>query len=297
VTTATALIDTNSKGWLRIAVVGGTSVYVHWSLPAGGLLVAGLGGLDPEKWIYYCVAYSILVAVHECGHLLAAVALHMKVYAVNISGFGGFCRIERPNGIWKGFFVFSAGLLAQAATLLMSIAYVHMYGTPSNNFGRAVINTFTLVNVALFVFNVIPGRGRRSGRATDGAVLWGLFLHAFLGRPHPMPPFSVKSVDEAPVFPPETRLLHLPRFRPDGFMYGIEILNDKTTPMEFVVSTLRAHLALSEREAILKMFEVHNNGGVLISIPTREGSIRIADAISADARAAGHTFTCRFVGD
>jgi len=67
--------------------------------------------------------------------------------------------------------------------------------------------------------------------------------------------------------------------------------------MEFVVSTLRAHLALSEREAILKMFEVHNNGGVLISIPTREGAIRIADAISADARAAGHTFTCRFVGD
>jgi len=297
VTDPAPLFETDSKGYLKIAVIRGVAVYVHWSLPAGGAMVACLGGVDLARWIYYCVGYSILVVVHESGHMLAAVAVGLKVYSIHIAGVGGVCRFERPKGVWAGFFVVSGGLLAQATLLLMSIAYVHTFGTPSGNFGRAMLNTFTLVNVALFALNLIPSRSRWSGRATDGLLLWKLLLHVFLGHPHPMPPVTVKSAEEAPIFPSETRLLEKAGFRPDGFIQGIEILNDKTTPMEFVVSTLRNHLGLSERDALLRMIEVHNKGGALIAISARQEAIRIADAISAQARAAGHSLICRYAGD
>jgi hypothetical protein len=44
------------------------------------------------------------------------------------------------------------------------------------------------------------------------------------------------------------------------------------------------------------MLEIHNTGGVLIALPTAQEALQIAEAVSAEARAAGHRFTCRYAG-
>jgi ATP-dependent Clp protease adapter protein ClpS len=64
--------------------------------------------------------------------------------------------------------------------------------------------------------------------------------------------------------------------------------------MEFVVGVLTTHLGLANREATIKMLEIHNKGGALIALSSADEAQSIADAISTEARAAGHSFLCRY---
>jgi len=284
-----------SKGYIKIATIGGSPVLVHWSFPAGGLLVSIYGHMDPRLWVYYCLTYTILILAHEGGHFIAARFFRLKVFAVEIAGTGGLCRIERPQRISHCALVYSAGLIAQIIVFLLTQLRLQVFGAPESAFEQAVVNTFTFVNLFLFVTNLIPHLGER-GLQSDGYVLWKLWLHVYKGHPHPCPPLIATPADQTPVFPPDTRLISKPGFKPAGFLHGIEILNDNTTPMEFVVSTLTRHLELSREEAVVKMLDIHNTGGVLIALPTVEKAQSIADAITTDARSAGHSFVCRYAG-
>ena len=284
------------SGYFRLAKVGGSELLVHWSLPLGGVIIATFVHAAPEQWVYFCLAYFLLVFIHEAGHVLAAIALRLKVFTVKISGVGGRCRFERPHRVWHSVFVYTAGLLAQAVTFSIALAYVVVFGSPANPFAGAIVFTFTYVNIGLFAISLIPYGSTGSGLATDGMVLWRLFLHVFRGHRHPHPPLGAKSADESPIFSRETRLLERPGFRPPGFVHGIEILNDGTTPMEFVVTALTTHLGITRDQAIVKMLDIHNTGGLLIALSSAKEAQRIADAVSADALAGGHSFVCRYAG-
>lgn len=281
------------KGYFRITTIGGSPIFVHWSFPAGGILISVYGHLDPRQWVYYCIAYTLLILIHEGGHFVAARLFRLKVFALEITGLGGRCRIERPRNIRQGALFFSAGLITQFVTFLLVLSYVQLFGTPKGAFAGAIVITFTLVNLIIFVINLIPATGR-GGRYSDGKMLWRLLLHVWKGQPHPLPPLVITPIDQTPVFPPDTRLITRPGFRPPGFIQGIEMLNDKSTPMEFVVDLLMRHLALSQAEAAVKTLDMHNTGGMLIPLPTAETAHRIADAIAAEAQAAGHSFVCRY---
>ena len=292
----TRILMDRRPGYLKLAQVGGIELLVDWSLPTGGVLVGSLVHADPKQWGYFCLAYLSLVIIHETGHLLATVALGLKVFSVEISGVGGLCRIETPRQVRDSVVIYSAGLLAQAVVYSITLAYTDTFGPPTNPFPTAIVFTFTYVNVVLFVINLIPHRNARSGLATDGAVLWALFLHVLRGDPHHHPLVTAKPTDQSPIFPQHTRLLTLPGFRPDDFVHGIEILNDRTTPMEFVVNSLTAHLGLTQKEAIAMMLTIHNTGGALIALSCAMDAQRIADTVSAEARAAGHSLVCRYAG-
>jgi ATP-dependent Clp protease adapter protein ClpS len=97
------------------------------------------------------------------------------------------------------------------------------------------------------------------------------------------------------VFPPETSLLTIPKFVPHGFVHGVEILNDNTTPMEFVVSVLGVHLGLSEKDAIRTMLAIHEQGGVLLAMPLLVDAKRVTEAVSMEAAKHNHSLICRAV--
>jgi len=286
---------TKQPGYLKVGTVRNIPIYVHWSFAAVGVLVSLLGHADPVQWVYFYIAYAFLVLLHEGGHVAAAGFLGLKVISVEISGTGGLCRFERPRQVRHSVFVYSAGLLAQAVVFALTLGYIKVFDWPRSAAGLAIAITFTFVNAILFVANLFPQKGTRA-LGTDGYVLWKLFLHAYRGHPHPHPPLVVTPAGKAPVFSPDTRLLLKPGFLPTGFVQGIEILNDNTTPMDFVVATMVRHLGLSQDEAIVKMLDIHNNGGMLIAIPSRGQAQGIADAIASEAHAAGHAFVCRYAG-
>jgi len=62
--------------------VGGIRLLVHSSLPVGGAIVAAFVHADPKRRVFFCLAYLLLVIIHEAGHVLAAVAVRLRVFTV-----------------------------------------------------------------------------------------------------------------------------------------------------------------------------------------------------------------------
>jgi ATP-dependent Clp protease adapter protein ClpS len=97
------------------------------------------------------------------------------------------------------------------------------------------------------------------------------------------------------ILPPETSLLTLPDFVPQGFNCGVEVLNDNATPMEFVVSMLTSHLGLGRQEAVRVMLEIHTKGGALLATATETAATVAAEAITREASNRSHPLVCRAV--
>lgn len=105
--------------------------------------------------------------------------------------------------------------------------------------------------------------------------------------------YTVK--DTSPIFPPETTLLTLEDFVPEDFVQGVEILNDHTTPMPFVVHILQQHLHMSKSQAIETMLKIHEKGGKIIALESQQAAETIAQKICDDARIHGHSLVCRAI--
>jgi len=238
--------------------------------------------------IGYSLAFVALIAIHELGHVAAARALGLKVYSIHVSGLGGSCLTQVPRGVRDTLILFSGGLAAQLVLLLATLATVMIAGVPQSAVGRSLLMTFTVVNLLIAVINLVPGR-ISDELSTDGGVLWDLFLHARFGRPHPLASQHAAS----PVFPRDARLLTMDGMAPPGFAVGVELLNDDATPMEFVVTMLEKHLQLSPELALEATMRIHVQGGLLLPLPDRARAVEAADAVTRDAHALGHLFTCR----
>jgi len=97
------------------------------------------------------------------------------------------------------------------------------------------------------------------------------------------------------LLPPGTSLLTLPDFVPPGFTQGIQILNDDSTPMNFVVSVLGTHLSLPREDANRTMLTIHLLGGVLLPTATLADAERIAALMTAEAGRLGYPLACSAV--
>ena len=84
-------------------------------------------------------------------------------------------------------------------------------------------------------------------------------------------------------------------FVPAGFSSGLEIMNDNLTPMAFVVSVLQTGLGLSEGDAVRTMLDIHRKGGVLYPLPSFDEAKRVAELVTAEAKAKNHPLVCRAV--
>lgn len=275
---------------MRVVTLGGVPVYVHWSFLLAGLFYGMLAGRELDAWLGYCVGYAALFALHEAAHAVVARGLGVKVLAVHLTGTGGACLVQPPRRTRDAALIYSAGLAAQAAVLVATLAFLASAGRPESPFGAAVAIAFTWLNAALLLVNLIP-RTTSTGGRTDGAVLWGLYRHVFHGGAHPL----AKQLEASPVFDPSTRLLDIDGMKPDGFTAGIELLNDDTSPMELVVEMLERFGGLSREAAVTAMLKIHQTGGLLLPMPNLAVAELAADAITREARARGHALVCRAV--
>lgn len=126
-----------------------------------------------------------------------------------------------------------------------------------------------------------------NGTTTNGKLMVQIRdLDAMLSESHPDLPAS-------PVLPRETSLIRLPEFVPPGFTYGIEILNDNTTPMAFVTSVLVSCFGLSLEDSNRTMLQIHTRGGALLPTSSLSEAQRIAEEITAEAATRGHPLVCR----
>ena len=277
-------------GYFKLFSARKVPIYIHWSFPLGGLFISLFAGFDPQEAVYFSVAFLLLIAIHELGHVAAARLLGLEVFAVDISGIGGQCRLQLPTKTWEVFLIYSAGIFAQMVLLALTVFQVMAFGMPTFQFGLCLVQTFIFVNFLMLVINIIPGKAP-GGLANDGYVLWKLFLY---GVDDPRFP-DLRMKDVSPIFPEETRLISRKGFKPKNFLVGVEILNDNRTPMDLVVHVLTTHLQMQQDEAAKVMLEIHRKGGKLISLPDLETAEIAATAITADSHERGFNLICRAV--
>ena len=274
----------------KVATILGIPIYIQRSYLYGGLFLALIAETGPAGIAGYCVAYAVLFALHEIAHAVTARGLGLKVHAINLSAIGGTCVVQLPRRPRDAWAVYSAGLVVQAALLVVTLAIVALHGDPASSFGSAIVTTFIWINAVVLLVNLLPGRTAMGGR-TDGDVLWGLARHAFRGDPHPL----AAQMAASPVFDPSTNLLERADLIPEGFRDGIAFYNDDTTPMEFVVEILHRHAGLDPEAASASMLAIHRHGGLLLPMSSREAATATAAAIAHDARERGHHLVCKAV--
>ena len=278
-------------GCLKFGSLGGAKIYFHWSIPFGGLLVwLALGEGVLAHLPYFCMAYITLIAAHELGHFAAAKWFGVKVYDLVVTGGGGSCRFESPKISKHAYWIISGGFLAQIALLLATIAYVLRFGLPSASMGIALVNTLLYANVFLLLTNLLPLK-LSNNFETDGFMLWLLLKHSYFGGENPFPQIS----DVSPVLPKETSLLEAGFAFPVGAKFGIEVLNDNTTPMVFVMEIFTDYFGMSDREAYTKMLKIHHDGGLIVACASREEAELLESEIIDECKLRGHQFVCRAV--
>ncbi len=248
-------INGQRKGFVRLITIFGVPISFHWHILVAAMVVATLAGKNWLEGIYYFSAYVGLIVIHELGHVSAIKLAGLKIVNVDVSWLGGLCRFQPTLSVPSGLMIFSAGLFAQLLLFVATIASMFIWGEPTSTLGRCLFVSFTAVNLFIFLINLIPAGGGEA-LGNDGFLIWKILLHAFKGHPHPhaLPAQGM-------IFPPETQLLSVLEIVPQGFVVGIEVLNDAKTPMEFVVSTISRNLAIDRDAAVEIMLAVHVHGG------------------------------------
>lgn len=152
-------------------VLPGWSATTHWLM---GLLTA----------------FSLFVSVylHELGHSVVALWFRVPVHGITLFLFGGVARLgaEPPSALAE-FLIAIAGPLV---SLLLSLLFFFLW--PYAAFSQPLselLGYLALINLTLFIFNLIPGYPLDGGRVLR-AVIWkftldlrrATFISANVGR-------------------------------------------------------------------------------------------------------------------
>lgn len=173
------------KGSLSIFEVAGIQVRVHptwliifalvtWSLAEGYFPVALPGLVTLTYWMLGAISALLLfgsVLVHELSHSLVARARGCGVHSITLFIFGGVSSLERePQRPIGEFLIAAAG--PATSLVLAGLATATSYALDGvTREGAAIFGYLALINLALALFNLLPGFPLDGGRVLR-SIVW-----------------------------------------------------------------------------------------------------------------------------
>ena len=178
---------------------------IHWSFGMLVLFVIYIGLTNKLSFSeilafgLYVIILFICVVLHEYGHALMARKYGVKTRDIILSPIGGVARLEKiPEEPYKELLIAIAGPLVNVviAILLSTLTLIIFSGgiLPSAEnlellkYPSEFIRFVIVMNIALFVFNLIPAFPMDGGRILRSllAMKWGRVkatrIAAFVGR-------------------------------------------------------------------------------------------------------------------
>ena len=177
---------------MRVGVLFDIPIRVHWSWLIGFVLLTWLiasGGLpfisinltEAQEWIIavivtICLFLSVLA--HELAHSLTAKRFGYSVVSITLMIFGGVSLIaELRKRSSHDFLIAAAGPAMSLVLGIVASLLYFVYRDPLATGGAAMVQGIlfyvALQNIALAVFNMLPGLPLDGGRVLQSAV-WGL---------------------------------------------------------------------------------------------------------------------------
>ena len=169
----------------RIGTVAGIAIEIHpsWLLILGFVAWSLSDGLYPsqyESWstaAYWAIGslsallLFVTVLIHELAHALVAKRRGLEVPRITLFIFGGMSHLQRqPASAGEEFQIAAAG----PATSLLIAAVTGLLGLflgPTSEKVEAMFYYLAVVNVALAIFNILPGFPLDGGRVLR-AIAW-----------------------------------------------------------------------------------------------------------------------------
>ncbi|MCS6895137.1 MAG: site-2 protease family protein [Bacteroidia bacterium] len=198
-----------SRFTVRIAVVSGIPIYIHWSF---WLLIAWVilssifsGQADTEYLLWRLVLMSGLVLsviLHELGHAMAAKAFGIPTRDITMYPFGGVASVARiPDKPIQELIVAVAGPLVNFIIVGLSAVWLRIAGgamhwhaddllyVEGQSFTlRRLIVSLSVMNMVLAIFNLLPafpmdgGRVLRALLATRLSYMKATHIAALIGQ-------------------------------------------------------------------------------------------------------------------
>jgi ATP-dependent Clp protease adapter protein ClpS len=274
------------KGQIEIKTIIGFPIVVELAFFYSGLFFMFIFSSSIPEAIYIFIGYTLIIVLHELGHAISDRCFGNNVKCIKLNILGGFCLSERPKNRSEAFVCVSSGLVVQMILFFATVGYIHFNGAPTSKIGESFGKSFIFINVILFFWNIFPRKNRKENFGTDGYILWKIIIQYLRKQPFVYPDTSV-------TFSPKTSLLSNNELMQVGFKVGIEIFNDNTTSMEFVVNALIKHLKITEEESIKMMAAIHKKGGLLIPLESYTVAEKISSSICNDAKEKGFSLLCR----
>jgi Zn-dependent protease/CBS domain-containing protein len=176
-------------GSIRVARIFGLDIFVHWSWFAIFILLVwsladgffkDIGGDDwsaASRWaaaLITSIAFFASVLLHEMSHSLVARRLGLPVQSITLFIFGGVSALTRePESARDEFKVAIAGPAASfLIAAVMGIVFGILFATGNEgSVPGAICGYLSFINLALGIFNMLPGYPLDGGRVLR-AALW-----------------------------------------------------------------------------------------------------------------------------
>ena len=172
---------------VRLLRVAGIPVGAHWSaLIIAALVVVLVGGTllpvatpDYPQSLYWLVAvvaaglFLVALLAHELAHAIVARRRGIRVRAITLWALGGVAEIEgdAPDPRTEFAIAVAGPLTSLGAAVVFWLATVGVAAAEWPIILQAVLGWLAFMNVALAVFNLLPGAPLDGGRVLH-AVLW-----------------------------------------------------------------------------------------------------------------------------
>lgn len=179
------------NGQIRLGSIFGIEVKLHYSWfviaalvtisLAGQLMAADAGWSGPAIWaaaIVTALAFFAALLAHEFAHALVARARGTPVPSITLFALGGMARMSREASDARSeFWISIAGpltsILIGAAALGLALSLGWNYDVAPSSAAMAMLVWFGFINIALALFNLIPGFPLDGGRVLRAAI-WGV---------------------------------------------------------------------------------------------------------------------------
>jgi Zn-dependent protease/CBS domain-containing protein len=194
------LAPAHGIGGLRIGRIAGIELYVDWSVAIIFALVAfGVGGAVLPRWhpdwsmllrwvvaLGAAVALVVSILVHELSHAIVGRAYGVRIPRITLFVFGGMAHMQGEPSTPKAELLMAAvgpltslvlGVLSSLIGSQLAVLGAGQAYNPEEVFRVASpVATLLLwlgpVNIALGIFNLVPGFPLDGGRVLRAAVWW-----------------------------------------------------------------------------------------------------------------------------
>ena len=164
-------------GSISLGRLAGAALRIHWSAVLVAVIVAAsLGGeLGMVPAIVGVIAFFISILGHEVAHAVVARHYGVGTTSIELWALGGVARLDRePANARAEGWIAAAGPLA--SVVIGVVTFAAAFGASALGAPEAVVTVLAwlgIVNVALGLFNLLPGAPLDGGRIVR-AVRWGM---------------------------------------------------------------------------------------------------------------------------